>query len=232
MDRSELDSLYQIAQQISDQEIEEGKKISSVKSRHASKIFIWSVIVPIILGLVIGFVNKLFIDAPILRVISVCIILISYLSIIAQPLIEEWLYEDSRCRFISNPFSKLLMNSKFNANNDLVFITDLLEKKLEHLKFLKLELDAEKNAFSKRISLMVGALERIGLLPGVFGILVIIGEFGTEQSDWAYALAYATPILYLAGVGMHLLVSRLDRITQLVGYAIDMKESALTNASS
>jgi len=232
MDRSELDSLYQIAQQISNQEIEQGKKVSSVKNRHANKIFVWSVIVPIILGLVIGFANKLFINEPILRIISVCILLISYLSIIAQPIIEAWLYKDSICRFISNPFSKLLMNSKFNANNDLPFITDLLEKKLEHLKFLKLELDAEKNAFSKRISLMVGALERIGLLPGVFGILVTISELGKEQSDWAYALAYATPILYLAGIGMHLLVSRLDRISQLVGYAIEMKESALTIASS
>lgn len=55
---------------------------------------------------------------------------------------------------------------------------------------------------------------------------------GNSQPEWVYAIAYATPALHVFGVAMHYLISRLERISSLIEYVIEIKENSLINQST
>ena len=102
---------------------------------------------------------------------------------------------------------------------DIVYLPRLMRKPLDTLELALLEVKAERDFFERRISLVVGAIEKIGLAPGLFAALISLQNLKPGQ-EWIYGLAYATPVLYIMGALAHFLVMRLDRMAKLLELAI------------
>ncbi|HDY7997715.1 TPA: hypothetical protein ACGUON_004710 [Vibrio vulnificus] len=117
-----------------------------------------------------------------------------------------------------------MSNAESNASTDMAHYRKLLSYSLEELRYLLLQLVSEKEAFSRRISLINGSIEKVGLLPGILALVVMFTKLPSEQSPpWVVGIALAIPFLHIFGVGMMFLISRLERSIKLVELAITKK---------
>ncbi len=87
-----------------------------------------------------------------------------------------------------------------------------------------LELKSEKQSFSNRVSLVIGAIDKIGLFPGILALIISLANFNSMEQDWVLAVAYAMPFLYLFGVYAHLLINRINRYIAIIEYVLQCKK--------
>lgn len=233
MDNKSVDSLFRVVKQISDRERAGSKRRAKTpNNRQINRLFIELVIFPFFLAITITLARKFFELGDWLINPALSMLALSYIGIILHPIISVVINRKAFFRGILNPFYLLMDNAKSCSEVDVKQIRYLESKSIEHLKFLLLEINSEKSAFQKRISLTIGAIEKIGLLPGFLAIAVTLSKLGSGQPEWVYALAYVTPALHIFGVAMHYLISRLERISSLIEYVIEIKENSLTNQST
>lgn len=157
---------------------------------------------------------------------SLFFLAITYLGVFLSPLVTVVIHWKSAKRVFFNPFSVILENAHFTASVDRQYLEVLSSKPLESIEFVLMELKFERDFFERRLALIVGAIERIGMLPGVLAIVVVLSRLGDGQPDWVYAVAYATPVLYLFAVFAHFFLMRLDRMVRIMEMIVDWKQPA------
>lgn len=233
MDSKSIDSLFRVVKQINNRERANSKnKSKTPNNRQVNRLFIELVIFPFCLAITIVLARKLFELGDWLINPALAMLALSYIGIVLHPIISVIINRKAFVRGILNPFYLLVDNAKSCSEVDAKLVRYLESKPIEHLNFLLLEINSEKSAFQKRISLTIGAIEKIGLFPGFLAMAVTLSKLGSGQPEWVYALAYATPALHVFGVAMHHLISRLERISSLLEYVIETKEISLTNQST
>jgi hypothetical protein len=200
---------------------------SSKTERHQlfSRIFLETVVFPFTLALLLAFAMSLT-EAKWLGPVSLGALAISYIGILVFPLIALMIHRASVWKALKNPFTFILANAKATAKIDQNYISALYGRSEAELQFLKLELDSERAAFEKRLSLVAGTVEKIGILPGFLAIAVVMARLGNQQPDWVYAVAYATPVIYVIGAMSHFLLMRLERQVKLIDLVLDLKTSS------
>lgn len=163
---------------------------------------------------------------------SIVGLLIAYIGVLLHPLISAWVHRKSIREMLNHPFGILLRNSASTASVDLKYLPKLERKPLRLLEVLALEIKAERDFFERRISLVVGAIEKVGLAPGLLATFLSLRKLPGDISPWIAGLAYATPALYFFAALAHFLAMRLDRMSKLVELAIAYrKEKESTNRS-
>lgn len=153
-------------------------------------------------------------------------LLFSYLAAFAHPILYAWVNRRAVINATKNPFSLLLNNARVTTVVDSWLLPQLLCSPIDHLKLLHLELKAEKEFFERRLSLVVGAIDKVGLGPGLLAVSHDMTTPLTNQNSWITVLAYAMPVIYLFGMAAHFLLMRLDRVVSLTELAITRKEQA------
>ncbi len=224
MDKRHIDSLYRIIQVMNNKRIKENKKLAKLNhSRKITVLFFISIII-LLISIVIQLTNIYTIKSHFISNISLLFLMISYIFIVAQPLFFVLIHKKTIKKIISNPFDVLLHNSKKCAVNDLRIIKSLRTKSKKELELLKLELIAEKNESEKRVSLLIGAIEKIGIFPGILALIVTVSKIEISPNDnWILAIAYSIPVFYFIGLVIQGCLSQFSRSIQLIDYVINEK---------
>jgi len=192
-------------------------------------------IVPMIFAVVLAFVVKFIDKFEPARFFSLAFLLAAYLATFVYPFILAWVQRQAISRAAREPFSILLENMNQRAAVDTRLLSRLACSPIEHLELLLLELKAEREYFERRIALIVGSIDKIGLFPGfVAAFLTIISikekslpaVHGSAFSymDWIALFAYAIPFMYFLGIIGHFLMMRLDRQMKIVELALARKK--------
>ena len=163
--------------------------------------------------------------------IGLFLLLTLYLASFIQPFLMAWLNRQFLVSAMREPIALLLKNANITTTVDSMVLIHLLRAPIDHLELLFLELRAEKEFFERRLSLVVGSIEKMGLGPGLLAAGISLSNIKSDQTDWVLAFAYAMPILYLFGAAAHFLLMRLDRYVKLVELAV-VRTKSLTNPSS
>lgn len=172
-----------------------------------------------------------FIDIEWLRVLSLVTLLISYLGFLLLPILTLTIHRKVLFSFILNPFGALLDNAAETALVDAKYFTKLKNKPLNTIELVSIELKEEQKFFERRIMLIVGAIEKLGLFPGLLAAFLAITQLPGSSNQWVIALAYATPVLYLFGAYAHFTAMRLSRLNALLELVIEEKKAALKHAT-
>jgi len=181
--------------------------------------FYFICIIGVILSIVILLVWRVSHYEP-AKVLSLLLLALSYFGIISTPFIELYFHRKVIGGFFKNPLATIYDNAKCNHEVDSKYISYFLSIDLDKLKIVHLELIAEKTAFEKRVALLVGAIEKVGVAPGVFAFLVSFDSIKKIELDWILAIAYVIPIFYLFGAFCHVLISRMERHISLIDYVV------------
>lgn len=229
MTTATLESLFRILHASSCFEVRQRKRrANSLEKKLLNRFVILLQIAPFCIALSLMLLVK-FLDAPkYLITVSLLALLVSYISILIHPFLLVWAHRQSIKGAVKHPFGILLRNASNTAIVDARYIPMLMVKPLEYVELLLLEVKAEKDFFERRLSLIVGSIEKVGLAPGLLAAAYSFQNVPKGQNEWITVLAYATPILYLFGAAAHFLLMRLDRHVKLLELVVARKKSAAT----
>jgi hypothetical protein len=229
MDRITRDKLFLLLHAASRFETRLKKRNAKREHGYFFRNFLWIFqVIPFLVAVFAGLSRKYF-DAPeVIGVVGLALLLLSYLATLLYPFIVAWVNRSALSAAAKNPLGLLLENARTTATVDARVIPRLLLSTVEDLELLLLEIKAEKEFFEKRLSLVVGTIDKIGLGPGLLAAGVSLTNLKPDQSEWISALAYATPILYMVGLAAHFLLMRLDRFVKVVELAVSRKKSLIT----
>ena len=232
----ETKNLFKI---LSDIEQAEKKRSQQKKAQEKStsayrvgmRVFWWGIIAPNILAILLAALVALLSAPRWLLFCSISLLLLSYLAIFLYPLLGAWLYRGSIKAFCSAPFSRLLsFNVEPPMEVDMAHFPELVNLPPLPLQLGILELKSERASFEKRLSLLSGQVDKIGLIPGLLATLATIAKLG-DQPSWVYALAYATVPLFLFAFTVHMTLIRYDRMIALLELALQHQEKEAKDAA-
>ncbi|WP_259469621.1 hypothetical protein [Pseudomonas syringae group genomosp. 3] len=156
---------------------------------------------------------------------------VSYLVLLIYPLLGMWLYRDSIRKVLTAPFASLMQaNVKTIMQIDAQYLPKLVSLPCDTLKLGIVELKNERSALEKRTHLVTGAIEKIGIFPGLLALAVGLTALSktlssagimTARLDWVFALAGANIIFYFMCAYSQIMMSRYERMVALTELAIE-----------
>lgn len=149
---------------------------------------------------------------------------LGYLTILLQPILLVWLHRQTLREVISGPFAAFLRaNVTQPMDVDSRHLPLLIELPRIELELGLLALKMEAQFLEKRISWVVGSIDKVGIVPGCLAVLVGLQKLG-EQSTWVTAVAGANIVLFLLGTLANVYVVRYQRMIGLTELAIKQQE--------
>ncbi|GHY84912.1 hypothetical protein VCSRO120_3534 [Vibrio cholerae] len=96
---------------------------------------------------------------------------------------------------------------------------------MHNIKLVLSQLEEEKSDLVTRISLLVGSIDKIGLMPGLIALAASWDKIENIKYDWVLAIAYAVPVFYGFAIFGHLVVTKLQSHITLLELVVDEKEN-------
>lgn len=209
------------------------------KQRQASKshrfeiLYFWlAMIAPSCVAVVLAIIGKSS-EAYWLFNLSWILIATSYLALFLYPFVGVLLYRHSLKKIFTSPFASLLdSNVKTVMQVDAFYLPQLTALSRDTLKLGALELKSERNGFERRTYMVAGAVEKIGIIPGVFAMIIgvtaaikALASAGiTARMDWVFALAAANLFFFLMCCFVQVMLVHYDRMIALTELAIERKK--------
>jgi len=90
------------------------------------------------------------------------------------------------------------------------------------------ELKNQRLSLERRTGLLVGALEKVGIIPGIVALIAIYirPELNKFPAVWVQSIAFGILAMYFMGAAAHVFMVRLDRYIMLLEMVIEAKKSA------
>ncbi|MGH1439761.1 MAG: hypothetical protein ACRBBR_06595 [Cellvibrionaceae bacterium] len=225
MKSEEIESIFQSIVHLNEKERAAVKQKNELSNQRMNRLYIWGVGVPLVLATTVGMTNKLTIQSDILNVAALLLLVLVYVGILALPFCEIISHRKDIIRFFKNPFKRMILNIKENTESDTQYISVFNEKSIDTLRFIKSQIELEKDTLMKKLGLILGAVEKVGLLPGILALLAMLSKLEAGQSEWVYALAYSIPFLHILGLALHSYIFQLNRVLLSLEHIIEIKEN-------
>ncbi|WP_233008011.1 hypothetical protein [Rheinheimera faecalis] len=155
-----------------------------------------------------------------LRSPSLYFLLVTYIAGIAQPFVMLIVHGRSISNFFKDPKNLILTKISVSSAVDTKYLPMFSRYPLRRLELVALELKSGKDAFDKRISLVVGAISRVGIVPGLFALL-FTWQKAPISGGWLEIIAYSLPGLYLMGFWAHMHNLKIERMSRLLDFVIE-----------
>lgn len=155
--------------------------------------------------------------------IAVCYLGILY-TILIHPLLMLWFNRVTVVKTLRNPLFPILDNARMRSESDWLYLRHFRRQRVDILEHVLLELRAERDAFETRLGLVIGAITKIGILPGLVAISATLSDLDSTQLDWVYTISCANIFFYLLGFVMHQQLSGWNRAIMLVAKVLEDKE--------
>lgn len=172
------------------------------------------------LALMLGGIDRWVVNSKWLRLISYLLLIPMYVSGGIGIFLNAFR--------ILNPryfLSLILERTRKLTHSNTSHVNELSKYLWQDLQYVLVELKAERVAFERRTGLFVGALEKVGLAPGIVALIAAISRFSDPSSPWIEGLTYGMPTLYFVGLLAHYRMMELDRVINLLELVIDTKKS-------
>ena len=169
MSRTEREQLFRLLRAASRIEARWRKRDAKQNHGYLIRNYLWLFqVVPFCVAGIAAIARKFFAAPESVAWVGLSLLLLAYVATLAQPFIFAWANRRVLVAAAKNPISLLFDNASATARVDSLLLPHLLRRSSEHLELLLLELKAEKEFFERRLSLVVGAIEKVGLGPGLF----------------------------------------------------------------
>jgi hypothetical protein len=128
-------------------------------------------------------------------------------------------------------FNSFIENIKAASHADASHVNELAKYTWQDLQYVLVEVKAERAAMERRVGTLIGAQEKVGLVPGLVALGAAIARFyhpglgGAIWSPLIQGIVYGMPMLYLIGLWAHSEITKADRIIMLLEMIIDTKKS-------
>lgn len=122
---------------------------------------------------------------------------------------------------VKNPGAAFARNVKRNIEASSRFADMLVACNKDELKYVLLLYKAERAAMERRCAFMAGAIDKMGLIPGLAAFVVVAVAIAKVQNDLVQQLIYLVPAFYLLSFLASLQFEKYDRVIVLLEFALD-----------
>ncbi|BAN99879.1 hypothetical protein E05_51130 [Plautia stali symbiont] len=152
--------------------------------------------------------------------LSALLIFLSYLLLMFIPLIKVYQERGSIKYFFFSPLSASIdQNIKKESIIDERFVPEFILLGKDTLEIGLMEVRHEREYLNKRINLVAGPVEKLGILPGVISMIITISK-PIEGHDWITGLAYGYIALTVLSLLFVNLLVKYDRVIALTEIAL------------
>jgi hypothetical protein len=225
-DKDTIAEIFSIVKALNDTEKKAQKEFTKNARFRGQRAVTWVPTFSFIAAVILCFLSKL-LEIQLLFKISFGFLVISYSAYIISQLFitfkDIWNYRN----FLRDPLDSMLDNTRRYAETHVTHVNNLYNYESEALKHVLAELKGGRAAWEKHISLFVGALEKVGIIPGLAALIAIYirPEISKPLTGWIAGIAYATPVIFGIGLHAHDHMAILDRHIMLIEMVIENKKS-------
>ncbi|OCG39334.1 hypothetical protein A9G28_09745 [Gilliamella sp. Fer1-1] len=115
-------------------------------------------------------------------------------------------------------------NVKGNYVIDKKYLKALISLDMEQLKFGYLELNHEYECLKRRINLVLGPLDKLGIFPGIVSLLGLLPQVKAISWQWIEIIPYSYGGLMILGLFFYNNLDKYERMLALIKLAIELKE--------
>lgn len=202
-------------------ELKYKEKIKPNNTSRFDKILFTSLVSLVFLSFVfIGFYAIFKPGYKFLANISIVLIFSSYVLLLLMPVVK--IYEERKKvkYFFTLPLSSSVeQNIKSESLIDNDFLPRFILLGKETLELGLVEVKHEREFLSKRITLLVGPIDKLGILPGIISMIITISK-PVGIYDWVMGLAYGYIALIVISLSFFNLLVKYDRIIALTELAL------------
>ncbi|CGU00060.1 Uncharacterised protein [Salmonella enterica subsp. enterica serovar Typhi] len=202
-------------------EIEFKKHSKNTSLSNIDKILFWLLTLLIVLAFVfIGFYAYFKPSHKVLAYISIGLVSFSYVLLFLTPFIKMYEQRKSIKYFFSFPLSSSIDQNISNKSKiDEEFLPKFISLGKDVLELGLMEVKHEREFLNKRIALLIGPVDKIGILPGGVSMLITIAK-PLGKNDWVMALAYGYIGLVILSMSFFYVLVKYDRIIALTEIAL------------
>ena len=222
------ESIYELLVELSEIKIRESKQplIEELVNSFEGKYILYIIFTPFILIILLALVGIYF---KVFILIAKLVLLLMYFGFILYPFIMLYYYRKNLSTYskdITNPLISFFEQTSKRHNLDNKYLDKFLQIPIKDLEITIIELNYSKNLIQKRISLLIGSIEKIGILPGIIAMLIGYVKLEDELlSNGMFILSGAYIIFYIFGIYMHANLNRVERYIHLIEYTIKDKNN-------
>jgi len=214
------ESIYRALTNLSARETNQRKMDSKSLLKQPDRLSVIAIVISLIIFI---FASTLCSETKLVAYIALLILFIGYLGLLLSPIYFAFYHRKKIIKYVSNPLGLIINNAKQNHELDSKYLNFFLSKEKKALEKVLLQLNAEKESFTTRVALIIGAIEKIGLFPGIVAFFITLSTIDNVKFDWVLTIAYVIPILHFMGVYSQFLINRMSRHIELIKYAIEQK---------
>src|SRR5262245_21758767 len=206
---------------------------NSQASFRGQRTLTWAPVFPVITAAIFCFLGKL-LEVQLLLKISFLFLCISYLALLVSQFFLSFTDIWKSIKLLRDPLAHMLDTTGSYAEIHATHVNDLYNYESEDLKHVLAELKGGRASWEKRIGMIVGTVEKVGIIPGLAALIAIYmrPEISKSLTGWIAGIAYATPVLYVIGLHLHDHISQLDRFIMLIEMVIENKKSVTSKEPS
>ncbi len=154
------------------------------------------------------------------------LLLLLYLTIPAIQIYRAYRYRSKIKRSFLLPLCESLnLNVKTELSVDGMFFPLLKELTTEELQLGLLEIKNEREFLEKRMNLLIGPIDKLGILPGIVATITALTKI-PENYNWISAIAYGYMVLSFLSLFFYQLIMRYERMIALTELALESKSSS------
>lgn len=217
-----------------EQELHKTGKDAS-KEKIINWFFFIGIIAPCLLSIIL-IITSVIIKSEYVKIAALASLVIAYFSAIAMPVVSIIVYKSSFLKFFTDPLAPQLRNASIAIATTKHFLPLMMRCSKSELELAGLELKTERDALEKRVGLIMGAIDKIGLWPGLISLLVglikvyewlreLKGVGEIKGIDWCLGIASVLLAFYVMGLIAHTSIMRIDRALKLIDLAAAKKKS-------
>ncbi|VTQ67607.1 Uncharacterised protein [Campylobacter jejuni] len=151
------------------------------------------------------------------------LLLLIYLTFPAIQIYRAYRYRSKIKRSILLPLCESLnLNVKAELSVDAMFFPLLKELTTEELQLGLLEIKNERVFLEKRMNLLIGPIDKLGVLPGIVATITALTKI-PENYNWISAIAYGYMVLSFLSLFFYQLIMRYERMIALTELALESK---------
>lgn len=155
-----------------------------------------------------------------LKFTSLLLLILSQIIFMFAPLIEIYQSRSKIIKSFKIPFNHAInINVKSEIIIDNKKLTELISLNKQELELGLMEIKHERTCLEKRMSIITGPIEKLGMLPTLITTLVTLSKI-TEPYSWVSAIAYGYMGLIFISLMFHQILMRYDRMINLTEIAI------------
>lgn len=197
------------------------EKIKPNKTSKFDKVFFASLVSLVFISFVfIGLYAIFKPDYRFLANISIVLIFFSYVLLLLMPVVK--IFEERKLikYFFTMPLSSSIdQNIKREFLIDNNFLPKFISLGKEILELGLMEVRHEREFLNKRITLLVGPIDKLGVLSGIISMIITISK-PVGGYDWVMGLAYGYIALIIISLSFFNLLVKYDRMIALTELAL------------